>query len=196
VRADVILRLGVLLLSGGLAACTTTRAAAPVERPPLEVPPVPPRVVEAAPAPDERIEPVGDLQPPSSAPPATKPRPAAPREARETAKPDAKPPDTPPPPTPEAAANVPAVAPPPVIRTPATANTAAVEKQIRDTLTRAQSMLNTVDYQQLSPERKKEYVSAQDFMRSADDRIKASNFEMAKDFAEKAEKLAKELQGR
>ena len=41
-------RLGLLLAAGLLAsACATTRAAAPVERPALEVPPVPPRIVEA-----------------------------------------------------------------------------------------------------------------------------------------------------
>ena len=49
-NAHMFSRVGSLLAAGLLAsACATARAAAPVERPALEVPPVPPRIVEPAP---------------------------------------------------------------------------------------------------------------------------------------------------
>ena len=144
-------RLGLLLAAGLLAsACATTRAAAPVERPPLEVPPVPPRIVEAAPAPDlGNLEPVADLPPEKPIPAASaKPRPSSPRDNnnRDGQKAEAKPPDPlppvaepPPSPPPQAAA-------PPTIRTPATADTAASERQIRDTMQSAQKGLNNVNF--------------------------------------------------
>ena len=186
-------RLGVLVLvSAGLAACTSTKAATPIERPTLEVPPAPPRVIDPAPAPEaDRSEPIIDPVPPVPPPPTSKPRPQS-REPKETPKPEPKP-EVP------AAAVDPAATPPPmpappVLRTPATANVAAVEKQIRDTLLRAGNMLKKVDYRHLSAERKKAYGEAQDFMLTAEARITASNFESAKEFAEKAERLAKELQ--
>ena len=198
-------RLGSLLAAGLLAsACATTRAAAPVERPALEVPPVPPRIVEASPAPDiGSFEPVPDLPPEKPAPPATtKPRPSSSREAtnRDTQKPEAKPAEPlpqvvePPAPTTPAPAQPPASA---VIRTPATAaDPAASERQIRDTMQSAQNGLNNVDFKGLPAPRKKAYNECKDFLERADAALKASNFELAKELAGKAEKLAKELQGR
>jgi hypothetical protein len=174
------------------AACATMKAAAPIDRPTLEVPPVPPRVVEAAPMPEvERIEPVADL-PPAAAPAASKPRPPTAREQ----KPEAKP-ETPPAPDPAATAPPAAqAAPPPTLRTPATADAAAVERQIRITLDRARAGLKSIDYQQLTRERKKAYDEATDFIAGAETELKKSNFELAKSLAEKAEKYWKELQGR
>jgi hypothetical protein len=195
-------RLGSLVAAGLLAsACSTARAAAPVERPALEVPPVPPRIVEAAPAPDlGNLEPVADLPAEKPAPPATtKPRPSSSREVanRDTQKPDAKPaeplpqvvepPPTAPPQTPAGAG----------IRTPATAaDPAASERQIRDTMVSAQKGLNNVPFNNLNGQRKKAYNEAKDFIERADAALKASNFELAKELAGKAEKLANELQGR
>ncbi len=194
-------RLGTLLAAGLLAsACATTRAAAPVERPPLEVPPVPPRIVEAAPAPDlGSFEPVPDLPPEKPVPAASaKPRPAGPRDSsnRETTKPEVKPPDPvppvaePPPSPPQQAAA------PPTIRTPATADAAASERQIRDTMQKAQKGLGNVNFGQLSGQRKRDYNEVKDFIDRAEVAIKSSNFELAKELAGKAEKLANELQGR
>jgi hypothetical protein len=192
-------RLGLLLAAGLLAsACATARAAAPVERPPLEVPPVPPRIVEAAPAPDlGNFEPVADLPPEKPIPAASaKPRPSSQRDTnnRDGQKAEAKPPDPlppvaepPPSPPPQSAA-------PPTIRTPATADTAASERQIRDTMQSAQKGLNNVDFNQLSVQRKRSYNEAKDFLERAEAAIKSSNFELAKELAGKAEKLANELQ--
>ena len=198
-------RLGSLLAAGLLAsACATARAAAPIERPALEVPPVPPRIVEPAPAPDpESLEPVADLPPEKPIPAASaKPRPSNPRDNnnRDGQKAEVKPPDPlppvaeappspPPSPPPQAAA-------PPTIRTPATADAAASERQIRDTMQSAQKGLNNVPFNQLNDQRKRAYNEAKDFIVRAEVAIKASNFELAKELAGKAEKLANELQGR
>jgi hypothetical protein len=193
-------RIGLLLAAGLLAsACATTRAAAPVERPPLDVPPVPPRVVEAAPIPDVgNPEPVPDLPPerPSSPPATSKPRASTRDTGRDTQKPDVKPVEPIPPVEQPPAAPPQAAAPAPLIRTPATADSAASERQIRDVMQKAQSGLGNVDFERLSPPRKKAYNEAKDFIDRAEAAIKASNFELAKDLAGKAEKLANELQGR
>jgi len=185
------------LLGLAAAGCVTTTAATkPVERPALEVPPVPPRIVEPEPVPEaERIEPVAELAP---APPVTtpsKPRASTPRDKPETQKLEPKP-ETPPP-APDPAANVPAqAAPPPSLRTPANADAAATERQIRDALQRARSGLQAIDSQQLNRDRKKNYADARDFISGAEDALKKANFELARSLAEKAEKYARELQAR
>ena len=192
----------VLVLAAGLlvSGCAATRAAAPVERPALDVPPAPPRVIEPAPLPDVgAFEPVADLPPEKPALPVTRPKPVPGRETagKDPQKPDAKPMDAAPPL--EAATSVPpaqAPAAPPVLRTPATADAAAVERQIRETLARTQNALGLLNYERLNNDRKRAYGEALDFIASAEARIKSSNFELAKEFADKAEKLARELQGR
>jgi hypothetical protein len=179
------------------AGCVTTKAAVPIERPVLEVPPVPPRVVEAAPVPEpERIEPVPELgTPPAATPSTSKPRPSTPRDNRETQKPEPKP-ETPPAPDPAAAAPPPQAAPPPSLRTPAMADATAAERQIRDVLRRARSGLQSVDYQRLTSDRKKRYDEATDFINQAEDAIKKANFEVAASLADKADKYSRELQPR
>src|SRR4051812_29686893 len=75
----------------GSACSVPLKAKAPVERPALDVPPPPPRVVEPAPVPDTPPEPVPDL-PPAPTPPRPT-RPAQPRptpNATQEPKPDAK----------------------------------------------------------------------------------------------------------
>jgi hypothetical protein len=189
-------RLACLLAATLLAsACATTRAAAPVERPTLDVPPVPPRIIEPAPTPEaSNPEPVNDLPPEKPTPPASRPRPTR-DTARDTQKPiDAKPVELPPvvadpPPAPPQNAA-------PVLRTPATADAAAAERQIRDTLTKVQGVLNNINFQRLSDGAKKAYNEVKDFMLGAEAAIKASNFELGKDLAAKAEKMSNELQGR
>ena len=185
----------VLLLGLFSAACSTTKAATPIERPTLDVPPAPPRIVEAAPIPEpERIEPVPDLAPPVAVPSPAKPKPA-PRETRETQKPEPKP-ETPAAPDPAATAPPAPTSPPPTLRTPATADTAAAERQIRDVLRRARSGLQSIDYQRLNPDRKKFYDEANDFISGAEAEIKKGNFELARSLAGKADQYAKELQQR
>jgi hypothetical protein len=171
----------------------TTRAQMPVERPALDVPPAPPRIIEPAPPPTaEVIDQVPELPPeePVTAPP--KPRPAPAVVSRETQKPDLKP-ETPPEDA-VVAQQPPAV---PLLRTPATADTATAHRQITVTLSRAQRALYSVDFDRLTPARQKAYNEAKDFITEAETHLKASNLEAAKELAEKAEKYATLLlQGR
>jgi len=199
--ANKFSRIGLLLAAGVLAsACATTRAAAPIERPPLDVPPAPPRIVEAAPAPDlGSPDPVPDLPPERPAAPATsKPKPTAARDtgSRDTQKPTDKPVDPPPAPVEQPPPAPPQAAAPPMIRTPATSDPAASERQIREVMENARAGLKNVPFEKLSGQRKKAYNEAKDFIDRAEVAIKASNYELAKELAGKAEKLANELQGR
>jgi hypothetical protein len=193
----VMKQLGVVLILGALATgCVTTKAQTPIERPSLDVPPAPPRVIEPAPVPAEVLqvpEPVEELPPPPVAP--SVPRSRSQRDtSRETQKPEPKP-ETPPVTEPPAAPP-PVAAPAPLLRTPATADAAAAERQIRDTIKRAQDGLNKVDFQRLSTDLRNAYNDAKDFISRAEAAIKDSNFELAKGLSSNAEKLAKELQGR
>jgi hypothetical protein len=192
----VMKQLGVVMILGALATgCVTTKAQTPVERPSLEVPPAPPRVIEPAPVPEvvQLPEPVEDLPPPPVAPSAPR-RPQQRDTSRDNQKPDPKPEAVPP--VAEPPATPPAPGPAPLLRTPATADAAAAERQIRDTLKRAQDGLNKVDFQRLSPDLKNAYNDAKDFISRAEAAIKDLNFELAKGLSSNAEKLAKELQGR
>ena len=185
----------VLLAAGGVSSgCVTTRAQTPTARPALEVPPVPPRVIEPAPEPPSPYpEPVGDLP---AAPPATQPRPRPTARDNNTQKPETKTAEPPPaetaPAPPATAPNAPPVAP---LRTAATVDGAQAEKQVRDTIGRANGLLGRVDYRTLSPERRKAYDDAKRFLEASEGALKASNFEYAKNLADTAETLAKELLG-
>jgi hypothetical protein len=57
-------------------------------------------------------------------------------------------------------------------------------------------MLGGVDYQSLRDERRKAYDQAKEFIQGAETALKEQNFVFARSLAEKAEKLARELQGR
>lgn len=186
----------VLALASLVSACVTTRAQTPATRPPLDVPPVPPRAIEPAPPLESpQPEPVADLPAPA---PATPPRPTKPREtpSRESQKNEPKPPDTP------AAETTPAQNPPPAasavppLRTASTADGAQAERQIRDVIGRANTMLTRVDYQKLTPERRKAYDDAKRFIDASEAALKGANYEYARKLADTAETLAKELQGR
>jgi len=83
-----------------------------------------------------------------------------------------------------------------MIRTPATADAAASERQIRDIIVKTTTGLGTVNFQRLNGDRKKAYNDAKDFLDRAEAAIRASNFELARELAAKAEKLSSELQGR
>lgn len=192
----------ILALAVSAAGCVTTKAQTSVERPALEVPPVPARIIERAPLPEvARIEPEPELVPelPDPAPTARGAAAGRPRDtaanAKETHKPEAKP-EAPPTdvaaaPPPQAAAGV------SLLRTQATADAAAAERQIVETLTRARKNLEVVNYQRLTEPRQKAYNEAKDFISGAEREVKASNFELAKELADKAEKYATALlQGR
>jgi hypothetical protein len=173
------------------AACTTTRAATPIERPALEVPPPPPRVIVPLPPPDQPyLEPVAELPTVTGNSSPTKPRPAQ-REKPEPPKPDPKteaPPDQPPP------ANPPAQV--PQLRTPETANADQLRNQIQDTINRARAILDKVDAGSLKDPRRKAFEDARLFAQQADAALKESNLVFARELADKAERYAKEFQGR
>ncbi|MGH9310295.1 MAG: hypothetical protein ACRD1U_13025 [Vicinamibacterales bacterium] len=191
-------RLAVVLILGTLASgCSVaTRAQAPIERPSLEVPPAPPRVIDPAPAPEiVQIEPVSELPPPPVDP---KPMRRSPRDLnnnREAQKPTENKADTPPvTETPAAAPQN--IQPAPVLRTQSTTDAAAAERRIRDIIGRAQGMLQNIDYQRLNDQRRIAYDQAKSSIEGAEAALKDLSFELAQQLAEKAEKLAKELQTR
>ena len=188
------LRASIVALLVGLAgaACTTTRAATPVERPALEVPPPPPRVVVPQPPPQPQLEPVGNLGPGAPIPQLPK---ARPQRDNSTQKPEAKPEDPKPvDPIPVAPpAQEPAAA--PQLRLPESSGSPQVS-QITDTIARSKNMLGTVKFEPLSAAAKKAYRESQMFADQAEDALKNNNLALAREFAEKAERLAKGLQGR
>ena len=167
------------------------RAETPVERPALDVPPPPPRVVVPLPKPLEPLEPVATLGPG----PLTQPRPRAQRDKEKDPanKPDAKPEDPKPVEPPPAPATPP---PTPQLRMPEVANSAQVARQIGESIGRTRAILDKVDYRRLSSVATKAYEESKLFAQQADDELKANNLVFAKELADKAERLAKELQGR
>jgi hypothetical protein len=186
------LLLGVPLL-GWLAlasACAThVKAKAPIERPNLDVPPPPPRVVEPAPVPETTPEPVPDL-PPAPAP--AKPRPPQPRPQPAEPKPESKPEQAP------TETGTPAVPSNPQVQlnTPQTADGPEAEKTVRATIERARNVLNSVNFYPLSNERKKAYNDAKAYIQTAEDAAKSRNYVYALSLANKAETLATELAGK
>lgn len=172
-----------ILLLVPLAGCASAQAKTPVERPNLEVPPPPPRVIEPVTTETPPPDPVGEL-PANPAPPR---RPSTPQ--REPVK--TEPPKTEPPPVEQ-----PPAAAAPQLRTPNTPNAAQAERQIREIINRASATLNSIDYRVLTSERRAQYDNAKLMLKQADDAIKTANFDFAKNLAEKAERIAKELQGR
>jgi outer membrane biosynthesis protein TonB len=186
---STVVRAGLLVVLTALSgACVTTRAATPADRPALVVPPPPPRVITPPPVAETtpQPEPVGEL-PTASKPPA-RPRPPQPKEP---VKPDPKP-ETPP-----DTAPIPPVTPPlaqPQLRVPESGDASA--RQVRDIIERTRRMLLGIDYGPLSDVRKKAYDDAKIFAQQAEDALKLNNVVFAKELADKAERLAKELQGR
>jgi hypothetical protein len=183
----------VLVLAGLTAGCMTTRAQTPIERPALDVPPPPPRVVEPAPVPEPPAEQlVPDLPPEKVSTPPPKPRASSPRELKENAKPEPPKPE----PTPAEPPAQPPVQPPAPLRTPLTVDPATAAREVRDTIQRAQGILNSIDYKRLKPVGQTAYEQAKDSMEGAEAALKDKAFDLARQMAEKAEKLARELQTR
>lgn len=186
-----IVRISVLLAlaTAGGAACVTTRAATPADRPALDVPDPPARVVAQLPTPEPplpALEVVDELPTKPSSPTRTnKPAP------KDPPKPEAKPD---PPPTTEAP---PPVQPPaPQLRMPETGDAGAVSRQIRDIVERTRRSLGQINRASLNGRRQSAYDDAQLFLKQADDALNAKNLVFARELADKAERLAKELMGR
>jgi hypothetical protein len=73
---------------------------------------------------------------------------------------------------------------------------AQVMRTIQDTLTRASSNLNTVDYRALNNDAKTQYDQAKRFISQAQDALRERNLVFAANLAEKANTLASQLSGR
>ena len=176
----------------GSAACASAQAKSPADRPNLEVPQVPPRVIEprvVEPPPPE--QPVEELPPVAQMPPQKRPTPPP----RDTAKVEPKPVE-PALATEQPAASTPVAPPVPQLRTPGTADGAEATRQIHDVIERAKKGLGSIDPNRLSTERRQQYEQAKLMVTQSEDALKAANFEFARNLAEKADRLAKELQSR
>jgi hypothetical protein len=187
--------LGLIPMAGACASASAKGKAA--DRPAMNVPPPPPRVIE--PTPEPPPEPVGDLP---SASGTSSPRPGRPESRSASPKPEASkateakageaaPAEA----TPPVAASPPGT-PPPQLRTPQTADTDGAARNVQATVERANTMLGGVDYGPLSNNRKKAYNDAKRFIRQAEDALKRGNFAFAQGVATKAETLARELSGK
>lgn len=183
-RLATVLVLLAFAISAG-AACRTVRAAEPIERPALEVPPPPPRVIVPLPGPDAppRLEPVEEL------PAVTDKSPTRPRPNRDKPDPNKADPKIEPvePPTPPAAP----ATPPLRLENP---NSAQLSQQVRETLGRAKAIIDGIDRNSLTSEpRKKAYDQAKLFAEEAEDAIQKNNLVYAKEVADKAERLASSI---
>ena len=189
VRASLLVILGTVAGS----ACVTTRAQAPADRPALEVPAPPERVIPHVPAPEPvmlPVEPLEDITPAKPSSPTKPNRP--PSKPAEGPKPDAKT-ETPPPATDPAPVTPPAT---PQLKLPESGDAGVLSRQIRDTVERIRRVLGQTQRAKLTPVRQKAFDDATGFVKQAEDALNANNLVFAKEVAEKADRLAKELQGR
>ena len=69
-------------------------------------------------------------------------------------------------------------------------------RQVRETLDRAKKMLDSIDIRTLSTERKVNYDTARDFIKQAEDAITNGKLVFAKNLADRAEQVARELGGK
>ena len=178
--------------------CASAAAKAPADRPALNVPAPPPRVLE--PPAELDPEPVGELpSPPTTTPTASRPnrqRESKNNTASETkpeVKPEAKPAEVTPPvpePTP------PPAAPPAQLRTPQTADPSGAAKSVQATIDRARASLSSINFGAQSDERKKAYNDVKRFIDQAESAVKQGNFVFGQAVATKAETLARELAGK
>jgi len=188
-------RLVLAVILGSLtSACAAAQAKAPADRPTLDVPAPPPKTIEPTPKPEPSTtpEPVSDLPPAS---PATPTRPTRPAQRDTTPRPEPKPTETAPVEQPAATPPAPIV-PAPQLRTPGTADGAEAAKQVRDMIDKAQKSLLSVDFQRLNKAQQGQYNNAKLMLTQAEEQLKGSNFEIARNNADKAARIAVELGGR
>jgi hypothetical protein len=184
-----------LIVALATSGCLTTRAA-DAKREPLVMPPAPPRVIAPTPEPPQE-EPVAEPEP-------VPPLPRVSR-TRENPRPESKPTTTSepaPPPGPteaESASRPPAPAnsaPAPELRTVETPDDGKASQLVRDTLTRANRTLSTIDYRALPRPSQIQYDMAKRFIEQSEEAMKTRNYTAAQLMAEKAATIAKELSGR
>ena len=180
------------LLAMSLTGCVRAQARVNPEVPPLEVPAPPPRNVEAAQPEPLPANPIEEPTPTTPAPRPRPPQPAAqlPAPPRpETPRPEPAAPETPKP-------VEDGRQPPVTLQTTPPEREAQVERTIRDTLSRAQSTLNRVDYRALNADARSQYDLAMGFISQARDALRDRNLVFATTLAEKAQTLAAQLAGR
>lgn len=184
-----------LLALGAVGCGAKAQARTPTDRPPLDAPPPPPRVIASAPVEtgtESGEKPVvGAPGTTTSRPPSTT-RPGGATTSRPDAKPESPKPEPVPekvePPRPEPSAGL--------LQTTPPGNEAEAEKNIRALLTTAGQTLARVDYRALKPDARTQYNTAKRFMQQAEDALKAKNFAFAQKLADKAAELARSLPGR
>jgi hypothetical protein len=151
------------------------QARSPLVHEPLDVPPVPPRVI---------VPEIEEVEPPMVD--AARP---APQRTDAASKPADKPADPPKPPVTEPARTEET----PRVRTPQMANDEQADLHVRSVLARAQGMLDKVPYGPLSNAAKQQYDTAKRFIAQADRALKIRNYVFARNLADKAETLARQL---
>ena len=165
------------LLGLALSACATTQARTAVAAEPLVVPPVPARVL---------VPEIEEVALPSVDEPAPA-RPAPARDPKAPEKTDTKPeepaPSAPPARTEDA----------PRVRTPQTANNEQAEREVRAIMARAKTTLDNVDYRALSQAARQQYDTAKRFINQANSALTIRNYVFARNLADKAETLARQL---
>src|SRR5262245_44479879 len=180
----------VILAVAASSACATAKAKTAPERPTLDVPAPPAKVIETTPMPDTTPEPVPELPAEKPANPRTS-KPTTTREPARDTKPEAPPTTAEAPPAP--VAPVPTA---PQLRPGGTPDPSEAAKQTQITIERARQALNSLNSKQFSKARLAVYESAKQLLVQADEAFKKSDFENAKKLAEKVESTARELQGR
>jgi hypothetical protein len=181
-----------LVILAGVAstACATASAKAAPDRPTLEVPAPPAKVIETTPLPETTPEPVPELPP--QAP--SNPRPSRPQ-SREPVRTDPKPEATTTT-TETPAASVPPVTPPPQLRPANTPEASEAEKQARVAFDRAKQALDSIKLKELAKAKKPVYDDAVRMLATAGEALKKSDFDNAKKLAQKVEDTARELGAR
>lgn len=176
----------VILAVAASSACATAKAKTAPERPTLDVPAPPAKVIETTVMPDTEPDPVPPL-------PAEKPantRTAKPPVSREPVRPDSKPEPSP---TTEAPSPPPTVTPAPQLR-PAGTDPSEAAKQVQAMIQRAGQAITAVNCPSLPPPRKMVCENAKLTLKQAEEALNKSDFENAKKLAQKVEDTAKELQ--
>jgi hypothetical protein len=176
-----------VVASAAVVGCASSRAQVLEDQPTLVVPPVPPRSIE----PPAIVEPPPvEPLPEVALPPATTAKPSPrPGNRQSDNRPEAKP-------EPPAEAPPPATNPPPVapLRTPTTPSGPEAARQINDMLERANAVLNRVDFQRLSDDRKANYRAAKSFIEQGREALKRDDLSVARSFAVRAEDIARQLE--
>jgi len=177
------------VLSLTSAACHRVHANTLLESPPLEVPAVPPRVVEPIEVETPQPMPLPE-EPPHTPSPRLRPTvPQAPRAEQ----PRTEPPKTEQPPVEATKPDEEPAKPPALLQTTPPNTEGDLERGIRATLTRAQTDLNRIDAARLNADARVQYETAKSFIRQAEQAVRAKNLLFAKNLAEKAAALAVQL---